>query len=99
MDPRPGSPEKRSLSEGPLRQAVLDTLLVTERIFGPLGVAVQATRFIALATHPALRQESDRVDDAEEEADPGRPERNGRAGAEFGEVHSAGDGPRFQTNV
>ncbi|MEU1080810.1 MerR family transcriptional regulator [Streptomyces sp. NPDC005908] len=56
----------RSLPEGSLRQADLDSLLVTERIFGPLGAAVQATRFIALATHPALREESDRVDAAEE---------------------------------
>ncbi|MEW1683267.1 MerR family transcriptional regulator [Streptomyces sp. NPDC093594] len=56
----------RSLPEGSLRQADLDSLLVTERIFGPLGAAVQATRFIVLATHPALREESDRVDAAEE---------------------------------
>ncbi|MGW6721668.1 MerR family transcriptional regulator [Streptomyces sp. NPDC054995] len=59
----------RSLPEGSLRQADLDTLLVTERIFGPLGAAVQATRFVALATHPALREESDRLDDAEEALD------------------------------
>ncbi|WDG28919.1 MerR family transcriptional regulator [Streptomyces sp. CA-278952] len=59
----------KSLPEGSLRPADLDTLLVTERIFGPLGAAVQATRFIALATHPTLRQESDRVDDAEEALD------------------------------
>ncbi|MGW8486449.1 MerR family transcriptional regulator [Streptomyces sp. NPDC055886] len=58
-----------SLPEGSLRQADLDTLLVTERIFGPLGAAVQATRFVVLATHPALREESDRVDDAEEALD------------------------------
>ncbi|WP_098894893.1 MerR family transcriptional regulator [Streptomyces sp. t99] len=58
-----------SLPEGSLRQADLDTLLVTERIFGPLGAAVQATRFVALATHPALREESDRLDDAEEALD------------------------------
>ena len=58
-----------SLPEGSLRQADLDTLLVTERIFGPLGAAVQATRFIALATHPGLREESDRVDAAEEALD------------------------------
>lgn len=57
------------LPEGSLRQADLDTLLVTERIFGPLGAAVQATRFIALATHPGLREESDRVDAAEEALD------------------------------
>ncbi|MEW1817051.1 MULTISPECIES: MerR family transcriptional regulator [Streptomyces] len=59
----------KSLPEGSLRQADLDSLLVTERIFGPLGAAVQATRFIALATHPALREDSDRVDDAEEALD------------------------------
>ena len=53
------------LPEGSLRQADLDTLLVTERIFGPLGAAVQATRFIALATHPGLREEEDRVEAAE----------------------------------
>ncbi|MEU4690582.1 MerR family transcriptional regulator [Actinoplanes sp. NPDC023714] len=57
------------LPEGSLREADLDTLLVTERIFGPLGAAVQATRFVALATHPALRAESDRVDAAEEALD------------------------------
>ncbi|MFB6701133.1 MULTISPECIES: MerR family transcriptional regulator [Streptomyces] len=59
----------RGLPEGSLRQADLDTLLVTERIFGPLGAAVQATRFVALAAHPALREESDRVDAAEEALD------------------------------
>lgn len=59
----------KSLPEGSLRQADLDSLLVTERIFGPLGAAVQATRFIALATHPDLREESDRVDAAEEALD------------------------------
>ncbi|MFI6387013.1 MerR family transcriptional regulator [Nonomuraea sp. NPDC050540] len=59
----------RSLPEGSLRQADLDSLLVTERIFGPLGAAVQATRFIALATHPDLREDSDRVDAAEEALD------------------------------
>ncbi|GAB3618043.1 MerR family transcriptional regulator [Okibacterium endophyticum] len=58
-----------SLPEGSLRQADLDSLLVTERIFGPLGAAVQATRFIALATHPGLREESDRIDAAEEALD------------------------------
>ncbi|WYB30119.1 MerR family transcriptional regulator [Streptomyces sp. SM1P] len=59
----------KGLPEGSLRQADLDTLLVTERIFGPLGAAVQATRFVALARHPALREESDRVDAAEEALD------------------------------
>lgn len=61
----------RNLPEGALRQADLDALLVTERIFGPLGAAVQATRFIALATHPTLREDSDRVDAAEEALDDG----------------------------
>ncbi|QEV16245.1 MerR family transcriptional regulator [Streptomyces alboniger] len=59
----------KSLPDGSLRQADLDSLLVTERVFGPLGAAVQATRFIALATHPDLREESDRVDAAEETLD------------------------------
>ncbi|WP_405435732.1 MerR family transcriptional regulator [Streptomyces anulatus] len=59
----------KSLPAGSLRQADLDTLLVTERILGPLGAAVQAGRFIALATHPDLREESDRVDAAEEALD------------------------------
>lgn len=53
------------LPEGSLRQADLDTLLVTERVFSPLGAAVQAGRFVALATTPGLREESDRVDAAE----------------------------------
>ncbi|MDO9397195.1 MAG: MerR family transcriptional regulator [Herbiconiux sp.] len=57
------------LPEGALRQNDLDTLLVTERIFGQLGASVQASRFIALATHPHLREESDRVDAAEEALD------------------------------
>ncbi|MEV2235910.1 MerR family transcriptional regulator [Streptomyces phaeochromogenes] len=59
----------KSLPEGSLRQADLDSLLVMERIFGPLGAAVQATRFVVLATHPALREDSDRIDDAEEALD------------------------------
>ncbi|MGW3321428.1 MerR family DNA-binding transcriptional regulator [Streptomyces virginiae] len=58
-----------SLPEGSLRRADLDSLLVTERIFGSLGAALQATRFIALATHSDLREESDRVDAAEEALD------------------------------
>jgi DNA-binding transcriptional MerR regulator len=57
------------LPEGSLRQADLDNLLVMERIFGPLGAAVNASRYIAVATHPGLRQESDRVDAAEEALD------------------------------
>ncbi|MGW2541474.1 MerR family transcriptional regulator [Kitasatospora sp. NPDC001574] len=59
----------KNLPEGSLRQDDLDTLLVTERIFGPLGAAVQASRFMALAAHPGLRAESDRVDAAEEALD------------------------------
>ncbi|MFK0258607.1 MerR family transcriptional regulator [Streptomyces sp. NPDC090445] len=59
----------KNLPEGSLRQADLDALLVTERIFGPLGAVVQASRFIALATHPELRAESDRVDTGEEALD------------------------------
>ncbi len=58
-----------SLPEGSLRQTDLDNLLVIERIFGPLGAAINATRYIALATHPGLREESDRVDAAEEALD------------------------------
>ncbi|MYV72940.1 MerR family DNA-binding transcriptional regulator [Streptomyces sp. SID1046] len=58
-----------NLPEGSVRRADLDSLLVTERIFGPLGAALQATRFIALATHSDLREESDRVDAAEEALD------------------------------
>ncbi|MBF4457868.1 MerR family transcriptional regulator [Pseudoclavibacter sp. VKM Ac-2867] len=57
------------LPEGALRQDDLDTLLVTERIFGALGASVQASRFIALATHPELREEADRIDAAEEALD------------------------------
>lgn len=55
--------------EGSLRQHDLDTLLVTERIFGPLGAVAQASRFVTLALHPELRAESDRVDAAEESLD------------------------------
>lgn len=55
--------------EGSLRQDDLDVLLVTERIFGPLGAAVQAGRFLALAADPSLRAESDRVTAAEEALD------------------------------
>jgi DNA-binding transcriptional MerR regulator len=58
-----------SLPEGSLRQTDLDNLLVIERTFGPLGAAVNATRYIALATRPGLREESDRVDAAEEALD------------------------------
>ncbi|MCC3298985.1 MerR family transcriptional regulator [Arthrobacter caoxuetaonis] len=59
----------KGLPEGSLRQADLDNLLVMERIFGPLGAAVNAGRYIVLATHPGLREESDRVEAAEEALD------------------------------
>ncbi|QGV77332.1 MerR family transcriptional regulator [Streptomyces ficellus] len=55
----------RDLPPGALRSADLDTLLVTERILGPLGAAAQADRFIVLATHPDLRAEEDRLAEAE----------------------------------
>ncbi|WP_439693154.1 MerR family DNA-binding transcriptional regulator [Curtobacterium sp. SP.BCo] len=55
--------------EHAIRQDDLDVLLVTERIFGPLGAAIQAGRFVALALHPELRAESDRLDAAEEALD------------------------------
>ncbi|MFK4071354.1 MerR family transcriptional regulator [Streptomyces sp. NPDC029674] len=55
----------RDLPPGALRPADLDALLVTERVFGPLGAAVQADRFIVLATHPELRAEDDRLAEAE----------------------------------
>ncbi|THA86275.1 MerR family transcriptional regulator [Streptomyces sp. A0592] len=59
------------LPPGALRSADLDTLLVTERIFGPLGAAIQAGRFIVLATHPELRAEEDRLAEAEAALDDG----------------------------
>lgn len=59
----------QDLPRGSLRLADLDSLLLTEHTFGALGAAVQASRFIALATHPDLREESDRVEAAEEGLD------------------------------
>ncbi|MGW6855623.1 MerR family transcriptional regulator [Streptomyces xanthophaeus] len=53
------------LPPGALRPSDLDALLVTERIFGPLGAAIQASVFITLATHPDLRAEADRLDAAD----------------------------------
>lgn len=53
------------LPTGALRSSDLDAPLVTERMFGPLGAAVQASTFIALATHPDLRAEADRLDAAD----------------------------------
>lgn len=58
-----------NLPEGSLRLADLDTVLVIERMFGPLGAAVHAGRYIALAAHPGLREQDDRVDAAEEALD------------------------------
>lgn len=57
------------LPEGWLRQADLDSLLVMERIFGPLGAAINAGRYTVMAAHPGLREESDRVEAAEEALD------------------------------
>ncbi|MFE3648286.1 MerR family transcriptional regulator [Streptomyces sp. NPDC057579] len=59
------------LPPGALRPSDLDALLATERIFGPLGAAIQASAFIVLATHPALRAEEDRLDAAEAALDDG----------------------------
>ncbi|MEW2608394.1 MerR family transcriptional regulator [Streptomyces sp. NPDC047916] len=59
------------LPPGALRPSDLDALLITERIFGPLGAAIQASTFIALATHPDLRAEEDRLDAAEAALDDG----------------------------
>lgn len=58
-----------ALPKGSIRPAELDSLLVIEWIFGPFGAAVNAARYIALANHPHLREESDRVDAAEEALD------------------------------
>ncbi|MFH8367025.1 MerR family transcriptional regulator [Streptomyces sp. NPDC018031] len=55
----------RDLPSGALRQSDLDNLLVSERIFGPLGPALQASVCIVLAGDPELRAESDRLDEAE----------------------------------
>ncbi|MEU1514960.1 MerR family transcriptional regulator [Streptomyces sp. NPDC005811] len=59
----------RDLPPGALRSTDLDTLLVTERVFGPVGAAVQSDRFIVLATHPGLRAEEDRLAEAESALD------------------------------
>ena len=61
----------RHLPPGSLRPADLDALMVTERIFGPVAAAVQASTFIVLATHPGLRAEEDRLDAAESALDDG----------------------------
>ncbi|OUE24373.1 MerR family transcriptional regulator [Clavibacter michiganensis] len=57
------------LPAGSVRPADLDALLVMERMLGPLGAAVHASRAVALATHPELRAQADRVDAAEEALD------------------------------
>lgn len=57
------------LSQGFLRQEALDSLLITERLLGPAVAAIQASRFVALATHPGLQERSGRVDAAEEALD------------------------------
>ena len=59
----------KELPAGWLRQAELDSLLVMERIFGPLGAAVNTGRYTVMAAHPGLREESDRVEAAEEALD------------------------------
>ncbi|MGW7327750.1 MerR family transcriptional regulator [Streptomyces sp. NPDC054840] len=59
------------LPPGALRSSDLDTLLVTERTFGPLGAALQASVLIVLATHPGLRAEDDFLDAAEAALDDG----------------------------
>ncbi|MDT0318832.1 MerR family transcriptional regulator [Streptomyces millisiae] len=59
------------LPPGALRPSDVEALLVTERIFGPLGAAIQASVFIVLATHPDLRAEQDRLDAAEAALDDG----------------------------
>ncbi|MER6445372.1 MerR family transcriptional regulator [Streptomyces venezuelae] len=53
------------LPPGALRPSDLEALLVTERTFGPLGAALQASVFIVLAEHPDLRAEADRLDAAD----------------------------------
>ncbi|MDT0549600.1 MerR family transcriptional regulator [Streptomyces lonegramiae] len=57
------------LPPGALRASDTEALLVTERIFGPLGSALQASVYIVLATHPDLRAEEDRLDEAEADLD------------------------------
>ncbi|MDT9593171.1 MerR family transcriptional regulator [Nocardioides zeae] len=57
------------LPAGSLRTADLDSLLVTERLLGAGVAAVQASRFITLTTDPDLREESDRIEAAEEALD------------------------------
>lgn len=65
----PVSDRLEAAPEGTLREDDLNVLLVAERIFGPPGAAIQAGRFLTLATHPALRAECDRIDATEEAPD------------------------------
>ena len=57
------------LPDGSLRDADLDSLLMIERSLGPLVAALNSTRYIAMAARPDLREESDRVEAAEEALD------------------------------
>ncbi|MFD4669955.1 MerR family transcriptional regulator [Lentzea sp. NPDC058450] len=59
------------LPAGAVRPSDVDSLMVTERIFGPVAAAIQASTFIVLATHPELRAEDDRLDAAEAALDDG----------------------------
>lgn len=68
---RTGHGPAQPLPPGALRPSDLDALLVTERICGPLGAAIQASAFIVLATHPDLRAEDDRLEAAEAALDDG----------------------------
>src|SRR5690606_31991786 len=49
---------------GPLRPDELDTLLVTERFFGPAHAALQAAGFGVLSANGERRTEQDRLDEA-----------------------------------
>ncbi len=59
------------LPPGAVRPSDLDALMVTERIFGPLAAAIQASTVIVPATHPGLRAEDDRLEAAEASLDDG----------------------------
>ncbi|GLY47691.1 MerR family transcriptional regulator [Lentzea sp. NBRC 102530] len=59
------------LPPGAVRPSDVDALMVTERIFGPVAAAIQASSFIVLATHPELRAEEDRLDATEASLDDG----------------------------
>jgi DNA-binding transcriptional MerR regulator len=57
------------LPDGVPHQGHLDVLIVTQRLLGPLGAAIHAGRYVALAARPDLLEESDRLDAAEEALD------------------------------